>query len=92
MDFKDLVDFIILAFVKPLMVIIFGAAIVFFLWNILGVIRKSDQPEELAKFKSKVVWGVIAIAVMVSMWGLVRFFTDSLNLDTTTGIEVYTGQ
>ncbi|MFZ2303591.1 MAG: hypothetical protein WAV98_02240 [Minisyncoccia bacterium] len=92
MDFKALVDLIIGAFVEPAMVLIFSATIVFFMWNIFGVIKNSDNPEELAKFKGKAVWGIIAIAVMVSMWGLVRFITGSINLNTTTGIEINVGQ
>lgn len=92
MDFKDFVDYIISYLVTPLFTLFIMAAVVFFLWNMMGVIRKSDHPEELAKMKEKAIWGVVAIAVMVSMWGLVRFFTGSLKLDTTTQIKVNTGQ
>lgn len=77
MDFKGLVSFIITSFITPAVTLIFSAAVVFFLWNMMEVIRKSDQPEELEKFKSKAVWGIIAIAVMSSMWGLVNFVTSS---------------
>lgn len=49
----------------------------------MGVIKKSGQPEEAAKMKSKALWGVIGIAVMVSMWGLVNFITGSLLLSNT---------
>lgn len=83
MAFKDFVDFLIGTLITPLLSIFLGAAVVFFLWNMMGIIRKTDQPEELAKMKEKAIWGVIAIAVMVSMWGLVNFFTGSLNLNTT---------
>ncbi len=88
MDFKGLVNFLILSFIRPVVAIILAAAVVFFLWNMFQAVRTSNQPEELAKFKSKVVWGIIALAVMVSVYGLVNFITRSLNLDTTTGINV----
>ena len=83
MDFKQFVDFIIISFLYPLTNIILSAAIVFFLWNIMQVIRKSDDPKELEKFKTKAVWGIVAIAVMVSMWGLVNFITKSARLDNS---------
>lgn len=82
MDFKGLISFIITSFITPAITLIFSAAVVFFLWNMMEVIRKSDQPEELEKFKSKAVWGIIAIAVMSSMWGLVNFVTSSLKPNT----------
>ncbi|MBI5078190.1 MAG: hypothetical protein HZB11_02390 [Candidatus Yonathbacteria bacterium] len=80
MDFKGFVNYIISTLIKPTFSLFLGAAVVFFLWNMMGVIRKSDQPEELAKMKEKAIWGIVAIAVMVSMWGLVNFFTGSLKL------------
>lgn len=88
MDFKGFIDFLIGTLISPLFSLFLGAAVVFFLWNLMGIIRKSGQPEELAKMKEQAVWGVIAIAVMVSMWGLVHFFTDSLKLDTSTPIDL----
>jgi heme A synthase len=83
MDFKTFVDFLIMSVLGPSLSLILSAAVVFFLWNIFGIIRKSDQPEELAKMKNHALWGAIAIAVMVSMWGLVNFFVDTFQLNTT---------
>lgn len=83
MDFKTFISYIIQTFITPFFSIFLGAAVVFFMWNIFGVIRKSDQPEELTKMKEKAIWGAIAIAVMVAMWGLVTFFTGSLKLNTS---------
>lgn len=83
MDFKEFINFVINSFVTPFFSILVGAAVVFFLWNIMLLIKKSDQPEEAAKLKSKALWGVIGIAVMVSMWGLVNFITGSLLLSNT---------
>lgn len=83
MDFKALVSFLIKSFLTPAATLLVAAAVVFFLWNIMQVIRNSDNAEELAKFKSKAVWGIVAIAVMVSLWGLVNFVTKSANLNLT---------
>lgn len=77
MDFKGLVYTIMTDILEPLTLIILALAVVFFLWNIAQVIRKSDQPEELQKFKAKAVWGVVGIAVMVSLWGLVRILVNT---------------
>lgn len=84
MDFKALVTKFITSFITPASQLILAAAVVYFLWNIMQVIRKSDDEKELEKFKTRAVWGIVAIAVMVSMWGLVNFLTSSANLDTTT--------
>ena len=80
MDFKSFVGYIINSLISPLFGLFFGAAVVFFLWNVMGAVKNSDNAEEREKFRSKAVWGVIAIAVMVSMFGLVNFFTGSLHM------------
>ena len=75
--FKDLVNFFLTDLIYPATYLILGAAVVFFMWNMMQVIRNSDNPEELAKFKDKAVWGVVAIFVMVSLWGLVSILTTT---------------
>ena len=51
-DFKDLIEFIIGAFIEPIIYLILGLAVVYFMWNITEVIRKGDNPEELAQRQS----------------------------------------
>lgn len=87
-NFKWLVSSIITNFLTPATYLIMSFAVVFFLLNIMMVVKNSDNSEELAKFKDKAIWGVVAIAVMVTMWGLVTFVTKSVDLDTTTLIVI----
>lgn len=77
MDFKEFIEFLILDLVTPVIWLIMSLAVVYFLWNMAEVIRKSDQPEELAKFKSKAAWGIVAIFVMASVWGLVNILVNT---------------
>ena len=76
-DFRGLIQGIIVDLIKPATMLILSLAVVFFLWNIAQVILHSDKPEELATFKTKAIWGVVAIFVMVSLWALVRILTNT---------------
>lgn len=78
LDFKGLVAYILEDFVKPVTVVILSLAVVFFLWNIFNIIRASKSGEELSDLKNKALWGVVAIFVMVSMWGLVSILVNTL--------------
>lgn len=84
MDLRGFIGFLISKFIAPAVGIIFALTFVYFLWNIVEVIRKGGSAEELAKFKGKVFWGIITLAVMVSLWGLVailmRTFFPGLGL------------
>ena len=64
--------------------LILAAAVVYFLWNVFGFIMAAGEPEERAKKQSGIIYGVIGIAVMVSIWGLVNFLTGTAHLNPTT--------
>lgn len=66
---------------QPLGSIFLALAVVFFLWNVLQIIAHGSDAEERGKLKAQAFWSVIAIAVMVSLWGLVAFFTNTFSVD-----------
>lgn len=64
-------------------VLILAIAVVYFLWNVFGYVMAAGEEEKRKEKQSGIIYGVIGIAVMVSIWGLVNFFTSSAGLDTT---------
>jgi hypothetical protein len=46
--------------------------------------------EAVAEGKTLMIWGVVALFVMVSVWGLVRFIGDAFNIDQGGSIDVPT--
>lgn len=82
---------IIAYFVQPAIELMFAGAVFFFLWNVFNLITKATQDEERAKFKSQIAWGLVAIAVMASMWGLVTLVLNSTGLDNSKTINIRTG-
>jgi hypothetical protein len=71
--FLDLLDIIVL--------IILALALVFFLWGVAKFILNAGDPEEQTKGKSIMFWGLIALFVMVSVWGLVNFIQNELGIE-----------
>lgn len=59
-----------------------GAAVVFFLWQVFNYVKSGGDAEGKTEGRTKIISGIIGIAVMVSLWGLVGFLTDSADLDT----------
>ncbi len=53
--------------------IIFGLALVFFFWGIGQFILHAGDQKMRDEGKKKIMWGVIALFVMVSIWGIVTF-------------------
>lgn len=55
--------------------IIFAAVVVAFFWGLLMFVFGSEDKRESGK--SMMIWGVVAIFVMSSIWGIVGFLQDS---------------
>ena len=66
--------------------LILAAAIVFFLWGVAQFVKSAGDEEARKTGKNHIIYGIIGIAVMVSMWGLVNFLTGSANLDLDAGV------
>jgi len=60
--------------------IIIALAVVWFLWNVFQFIVKEGEDKD--KAKSGMIWGIVAIAVMVSVWGLVGILTSTFGTKT----------
>lgn len=74
-DILDLVETILI----PLA---FTCALLFFFWGVAKYIRSAGNEKE--EGKKIMVWGVVALFVMSTIWGLVAFIGGEFNLNTTT--------
>jgi len=61
-------------------ILLFAAAIVFFLWNVMKYVMSAGDGEAKAEANKGIIYGLIGIFVMASVYGLVFFIKDSLNL------------
>ena len=65
-----------------LVVFLIALAVVWFIWNVIRYTMSSDE-EKKGQAKSQMIWGIIAIAVIVSVWGLVAILQSVFGVNTT---------
>jgi hypothetical protein len=65
-----------------LVVFLIALAVVWFIWNVIRYTMSSDE-EKKGAAKSQMIWGIIAIAVIVSVWGLVSILQNIFGVNTT---------
>jgi len=71
----------VLNLVKILVTIVFVLAVVAFGWGIVKFIFAGGDPTGIAKAKAFLLWGVIGMAVMASLFGLVGFLQTYFGVD-----------
>lgn len=58
--------------------IIISFGVVVLLWGIAKYIREADQPQKREEGRQLIVYGIISIFVMVSMWGLINLIVSTI--------------
>lgn len=64
----------------------FTLALLLFFWGVVKYIWAEGQGKD--EGKKIMVWGVIALFVMASVWGLVAFIADEFGIDDTVQMAV----
>jgi hypothetical protein len=70
--------------VNSLIPIMIGLAIVYFFWGLVTYIRAAGDPKAQDAGKSHMIWGIIAIAVMVSLFGIVNWLQNLFGITNPT--------
>ena len=57
----------------PAVPLLIGIAVALFLWGLVKYLGSGlGEPKKVQEARSLMIWGIISITVMVSVWGLVR--------------------
>jgi hypothetical protein len=90
---------ILTGFVVPL---IFALAMVMFIWGVVQYVINTDEEAKKQKGKMFMIWGIIALTVMTSVWGLVGIVGNTFGIknviptlptgDTGSGTSINTNQ
>lgn len=73
----------ILNFLVPVLI---ALAVVIFIWGVITYVVGGDE-EAKKKGRERMIWGIIGIAVIVALWGLVRILTRTFNVDNPENIN-----
>lgn len=76
---RAIIDFIVRTII-PLTV---ALALLIFLWGVLLYIKNSEDVKKREEGRQFMLFGIIGLAVMVSVWGLVQILTNTLGVPLT---------
>ncbi|MFZ2523063.1 MAG: hypothetical protein WAW92_01620 [Minisyncoccia bacterium] len=65
---------------------LFTLAFVYFMWNMSQVVLKSGDPKAKEESRNKMVWGIVALFVMFSIYGIIAWIGASLNITPGGGV------
>lgn len=73
--------------IKTALPITVALALLLFFWGLAKFILKSGDPTAQTEGKNRMIWGIVALFVMVSVWGIVNFIQSNLGLEDIQSIQ-----
>ncbi len=61
-----------------------GVGALIFVWGVVAYVIGNDE-EAKTRGRDRIIFGIIGLAVIASLWGLVNVVVSTLNIDTTGG-------
>ena len=71
---------------NPLIVLMFAAALVYFLYGVFEFILYNDQANERERGKSHMAWGIVGMFVMFAVFTLLKIIQTTLGADINPNI------
>jgi uncharacterized membrane protein YfcA len=65
---------------NPIIILLFVVALVYFLVGVVEFIANQDNEEAKTKGKSHMIWGIVGIAIMMGVFGIMRIIMNTLNI------------
>jgi hypothetical protein len=78
-DFKSLMQ-LFLSLLGTFMSLLYAAAFVAFFWGLVQYILNTEDSKKREQANSWMVWSVVALFVMVALWGIVGLLTRTFGL------------
>ena len=73
---KGLANKIITDLLNPLIAVLIGVAVVMFLWGVVEFIAKAGNEEARTTGKKHIIWGLIGLAIMISVFGIINILSN----------------
>jgi len=86
-DLTDAFDQIILIINKFVIPLIIGLGGLYFMWGVVQYVTAGDSEEKRDSGRSMMVYGIVALFVMISVWGLVYLLAQTFELEETLPTE-----
>ena len=65
-----------------------GLALLYFFWGLAKFILAAGDEEAREKGKSIMIWGIVALFIIVSVWGLVAWLGTLLGIEAGSNVTI----
>ncbi len=64
--------------IQPIVSLLFAIAFITFVWGVIEFIRGSDSPDGQKTGKKNIIWGIVGMVIMVSVYSIINIITGTI--------------
>lgn len=76
-------------FLNAVVPVLIALAVVYFVWGVISFVIASDE-EAKTTGRNRIIFGIIGLAVIIGLWGLVNLLRNTFGLNNNTNITLPT--
>lgn len=76
-------------FLNSIVPVLIAFGVVMFVWGVISFVVANDE-EAKTKGRDRIIFGIIGLAVIIGLWGLVNLLRNTFGLNNTTNITLPT--
>jgi hypothetical protein len=76
----ELLDRVIDLYINPFIVILFGLAVLYFIWGVYKYWIGSEGDENRRQGARHILWSIIGIVIMIGVFALMGFISNTLKI------------
>lgn len=66
--------------INPIILLLFGLAVVYFLYGVFQFIANQENEEAKTKGRSHMIWGIIGMVIMMGVFAIMNIIISTFNL------------
>ena len=70
--------------IDPAILVIFSAGFFLFIWGLVVFLWKLNEGGDNKQEKAHMLWGIVGMFIMVSVWGIINLLDNTFGLDVPT--------
>lgn len=75
---EELLPLIFSEIISPVIALLFALAVLIFFWGIAEFVRDADSDEGRNKGKRNIIWGIVGMFIMLSVFGIIRVVNNTI--------------
>lgn len=87
MSFDEFLVNISTAVVRPALGLLFGITFIIFVWGVVQYIRNADDAKGRTEGQRSILWGLVGMMIMISVFGIIKIIVGTVGADLPTGSE-----